>query len=60
MMDYTKLYGSAHRPSVYRHVEEIIAENLAPLPGKSETAAQIAHRILLRLLEEGIVLTSSD
>jgi hypothetical protein len=59
-MDYTKLYSSAHRPSVYKLAEKIIAENLAPLPEKSETPAEIAHRILRKLIEEGVVLTSSD
>jgi hypothetical protein len=60
MMDHTKLYGFAHRPSVYKQVEEIVAENLAPLPGKKETSAEIAHRLMRNLIEEGIVLSSSD
>jgi hypothetical protein len=59
-MDYTKLYGSTHPPSIYKQVETIIAETLAPLPGKTETPAEIAHRIVRKLIEEGIVLSSSD
>jgi hypothetical protein len=46
------LYSSTHRPSAYNLAEKIIAENLAPHPEKSETPAEIAHRILRKLIEE--------